>query len=89
MALPEIAGIGFLQQPNYPIINGIGIEKQPSLPVINGIDIAFSYPYKGNVFTNKGFAFLISDSKKIALTDRGLAVNLNPFNFSNRFYQLI
>lgn len=89
MALPEIFGVELRNQGNYPLFSGIEIQKQSSLPVLSGLEFSYQFPFKRIAITNKGYSELIHDSKKMARTQKGFAVNLNPSNSANVFYQLI
>lgn len=88
--LPEIYGVDVTIHPNqFPRIAGISIQKQSSMPVISAVSIRFEKLKKPIAITDRGFAGIVSDARKIAQTDEGLAVNLNPNNPKNVFYQLI
>ena len=88
--LPEIYGVGVTIHPNeFPRISGIEIYKQSSMPVLSGLAFGYERRKKAIVMTNRGYANVLHDSKKIALTDIGHAVNLNQNNPNNLIYQLI
>jgi hypothetical protein len=86
----EIYGVGITNNPDqFPRLAGVSIEKQSSMPVLSGLAFGYERRKKAIVMTNRGYANVIHDSKKIALTDIGHAVNLNQNNPNNLIYQLI
>jgi hypothetical protein len=88
--LPEIYGAGITLHPDqFPRIAGVSIEKQLSMPIISGLAFGYERRKKHIVITDRGFATLVHDNKKLAMTDLGQCVNLNPNNPNNLIYQVI
>ena len=86
----EIYGIGVTLHPEqFPRVTGVEIYMQPLMPIISGVGITFERKKKPIIMTDRGALLLYTDSKTIATTEKGMALNLNQNNPNNLIYQTI